>query len=143
MRGNPNQAGGGLPSQYTLQNGILSLPAGTSLPEGTVFIPSVNNVNANVQTNVNNVQQVPGGPNPQNVQRALHLLNGQFHTNNVKIKISEKYRDIMSVQCYNQQLGYKSSCFGDNGTNISTMGRAFKVVAGIGRKNDMAGLPMI
>ena len=58
LAGDPNRAGGGLPSQYKTQFGTFYLPPGTSIPEGTYFSPDV-------PTNPN----VPGNP-PYNVNNA-------------------------------------------------------------------------
>ena len=41
LAGDPNRAGGGLPSQYKTQFGTFYLPPGTSIPEGTYFSPDV------------------------------------------------------------------------------------------------------
>ena len=61
LQGDPNRAGGGLPSQYQVQNGIISLPPGAALPEGTMFIPMTQTPVNGVVNNMNGVQSGANG----------------------------------------------------------------------------------
>ena len=153
LQGNPNQAGGGLPSQYQVQNGFITLPPGQALPEGTTFTPNpsttfqgmTNNTNLTPATQPptnNNTPTVAAAPNQANVQRALNMLtlqNGQFSLRNLRVNLSPRIQGVMSVQSYLQQTNAKGACYADSGTNIGAMGRHFRVTAYTGRHADMTG----
>ena len=152
LQATPNAAGGGLPSQYQVHNGVISLPPGATLPVGTTFIPNVTDNTHNVVNNVNGSihNSNPSGdphrattPNQSNVQRAINMLtlqpNGQFSVRNQMFRLSTQVEKVMSVQSYAQKTKAKGSCYADGGTNICAMGRHFRTIAYSGRYANMTG----
>lgn len=136
---------GGIPQQYASNMGQLE--------PGTIIIPpTVSNVqgNANNQvatgatTTANNPTgvQTPKTNNQTNQQRAktmLQLSNGNYVICNQKFQLSTKVANQMSRQSHKIQDGYKSNIYVDGGTNISAMGRAFRILAYNDRYADMSG----
>ena len=80
-----------------------------------------------------------------NTQRAANLLQsvqtqgGLFTLSNVKVQISTNARSFVSVQSKGQQVDFTSTMCVDGGTNISLMGRAFRITTWSDRYADMCG----
>ena len=139
---------GGLGSQYNANKQAIDLPKGTVLVPMTPQTPGMttqsNNINAEMNTtgnnNSNSNEESPG--NQTNQQRAvnfLQLANGHFIVGNTTFKLSNRVSDRMSVQSFKQQAKHKGTLWVDSGTNVSAMGRCFKMIEETGRFANMTG----
>ena len=83
-----------------------------------------------------------GGQLESNEKRAANMLqleNGNFVIQNATFKLSSRILDKMSVQSFKQQANCKGDLWIDSGTNVSTMGRTFRMIEETGRHANMTG----
>ena len=76
------------------------------------------------------------GTGVSNAQRASNMLS---KANNLHVQISNQMKEKLSVQRYKQVNDVEGDLCVDGGTNISTMGRTFRVVQWSDRFCDMEG----
>jgi hypothetical protein len=69
----------------------------------------------------------------------LQLVNGNYAVRNSTFKLSSNLSDRMSIQSFKQQSNYKGNLWIDSGTNVSVMGRSFKMIGETGRFANMTG----
>jgi hypothetical protein len=104
------------------------------------FTVTDNDGNVRTFSQTNSTASVPTG----NAQRAANLLNsvptqgGLFTVSNLKVKISSRAHSFVTAQ-QAQQVDTASVMCIDGGTNISLMGRAFRITGMSNRFADMCG----
>eukprot|EP00957_Ditylum_brightwellii_P205199 15342769-Ditylum_brightwellii.AAC.1 len=105
----------------------------------------VNNVNldanSNGQATAPTAQQPPTAQESNQIRAAnfLQLSNRNYVVRNTTSQLSSHMSDRMSVQSYQQQSNYKGNLWIDSRTNISAMGRSFKMIEELGHKANMTG----
>ena len=62
------------------------------------------------------------------------MADGNFMVKNSYFKLSGKVSERMSVQSFQQRNNSTGDLWIDNGTNVSAMGRNFKMIEDTGRK---------
>ena len=119
-----------LPMQYNAQNNTFTVTDADG------------NVRSYSQAAAANAATVP----TSNVNRAANFLQqslptrgGLFTASNVMVKLSTTVSDFVSLESNLQQVGYQSTMCVDGGTNISLMGRSFKITTWSNREADMCG----
>ena len=150
IRNKKKQTDGGLGSQYNINN-LQSLPSGTVLvpcfPQGNQQMQT-NNANLGsiqrdtVSTNQTPAQSAGNSQLESNEQRALNFLqlaNGNYVVRNAKFQFSSRVSAQMSVQSFHQKSKQTGFLWIDGGTNVSAMGRTFRLVKTTGRYADMTG----
>ena len=69
----------------------------------------------------------------------LRLANGNYKVKNAAFHLSSQVSEKMSVQSHHTRHSGEHHIWIDGGTNISTMGKSFKMLEYTGRFADMTG----
>eukprot|EP00957_Ditylum_brightwellii_P187727 14294696-Ditylum_brightwellii.AAC.1 len=102
---------------------------------------------------VNNATVTPATPTPTpptqpsnaeesnqiRAARFLQMVNGNFVVKNTTFTLSSTVSDRMSVQSYAQRSASIGNLWVDSGTNVSTMGRPFRMIEETGHFANMTG----
>eukprot|EP00957_Ditylum_brightwellii_P211148 15365813-Ditylum_brightwellii.AAC.1 len=142
---NKKDTNGGLGTQYNLNQQL------SGLPKGTILVPVKPQAAQNAHTNnastapptnpTNNINLVPALDESNEIRAAnfLQLANGNFVVGKTSFQLSSSVSNRISVQSYTQRSKSKGLLWIDSGTNVSAMGRCFKLIEETGRHANMTG----